>query len=142
MDRSYRLGHLHGDRWVAYSHPATFELDGRILAGVPDSDPRVLASLMGVLQEPLRLLYVLHTPRGEAAAGRYESPDLSMEEARDFMSRFAEFMSSDGRFDLWVHSMTDNATLVWDRHDLDACATDVMRAFAWRSSPLRPEDIQ
>jgi hypothetical protein len=133
-----------------------------------------------MLRGPLRLLYVLHTPRGEAAPGRYESPELSVDQARHFIRRFSDFLSADGRFDLWVHSAMDHATLVWDRHDqlfgygpvdlfvsrlremgfvagrvevpvphehqyraeMDGHAADLLTAFDWRHSPLRPEDEQ
>ena len=95
-------------------------------------------------------------------------------------SRFSDFLAADGRFDLWVHSATDHATLVWDRHDqlfgygpvdlfvsrfrevgfvagrvevpgqhehhyraeMDVHAADLLAAFDWRHSPLRPEDEQ
>lgn len=70
------------------------------------------------LEPPYYLLYVLHTPRGEAPPGRYQSPPLSSTEFRKFLDGFGAFLQADGRFDLWVHSQTDNATLVWDRHDL------------------------
>ena len=116
-DRRYRLGHRQGDRWVAYRHAATFEAGDRVIAGIPSSDPGVLQSLVSLLRGPLRLLYVLHTPRGEAAAGRYESPEISVEQTSLFIRRFSDFLAADGRFDLWVHSATEHAALVWDRHD-------------------------
>jgi hypothetical protein len=34
------------------------------------------------------------------------------------MAEFAEFLTEDGRHDLWLHSPRTDATLVWDRHDL------------------------
>lgn len=133
-----------------------------------------------MLRGPFRLLYVLHTPRCEAAPGRYESPEVSVEQVRHFFRRFSDFLAADGRFDLWVHSATDHATLVWDRHDqlfgygpvdlfvsrlremgfvtgrvevpvphehhyreeMDVHAADLLTAFDWCYSPLRPEDEQ
>ena len=115
--RSYRLGHLDDGRWTPYRHADTFKLEGRLIAGVPGSDPGVFKAMLEILRGPVRLLYVLHTPRGEAAPGRYESPDLSLDEATRFIERFADFFASDGRFDLWAHSAADRATVVWDRHD-------------------------
>ena len=134
-ERPFRLGHLDGNQWVAYRHPETFELSGRLVAGVPGSDPRLFKAMLALLQGPVRLLYVLHTPRGEAAPGRYESPALSLEEATHFIERFADFLAADGRFDLWAHSATDRATVVWDRHDQLFCYGPVDR-FASRLREL------
>lgn len=119
----HRLGHLVEGEWVAYSHAPVFrmprdgETSARIVAGVPASDPTVFGHLIECLAPPYFLLYVLHTPRGEAAAGRYQSPLLSLDDIHDFLARFARFLSADARFDLWAHSSGDNATVVWDRHD-------------------------
>lgn len=63
------------------------------------------------------MLYVLHTPRGEAKSGRYQSPAVSHREFTSLVDRFAAFLCSDSRFDLWVHSPSDQATVVLDRHN-------------------------
>jgi hypothetical protein len=65
----------------------------------------------------LHLLYVLHTPRGEGEPGRYQSPALSAGEVRAFLEKFSPFLSGDARFDLWAHSPSEGATVVWDRHN-------------------------
>lgn len=119
----YRLAHLIDGTWIEHSHPATFELptpDGsqRITAGLPASDIDVILRLARVLSEPLILLYVLHTPRGEAEPGRYQSPPLTLQEVETFLREFREFMASDGRFDLWIYAPEERATVVWDRHNM------------------------
>jgi hypothetical protein len=113
----HRLGHLVNGEWVAYSHPAVFELGDRIVAGVPGSDPAIFERLVECMAPPYDLLYVLHTPRGEAPTGRYQSPELSLAAVKQFLARFRSFFSADARFDLWAHSVTDGGTIVWDRHD-------------------------
>lgn len=70
------------------------------------------------MSPPYYLLYLLHTPRGEAEPGRYQSPPLSLDELKGFLARFAAFFRADARFDLWAHSPQDDATVVWDRHNL------------------------
>lgn len=85
------------------------------VAGASDADG--LLQLAGCLQGPFRLLYVLHTPRGEAEPGRYESPAISGDELDRFLRKFAEYLAADARFDIWIHSPESRATLVWDRHD-------------------------
>lgn len=62
-------------------------------------------------------MYVLHTPRGEGEPGRYQSAEIGVEGFRAFMSRFGSYLAADARFDLWLHSPSENATLVWDRHN-------------------------
>jgi len=115
----YRLGHLVDDVWRMYSHPPLFEAQKeRIVSAAPASDPLVFKHLLACLNPPFHLLYVLHTPRGEGDAGRYQSPAISSSQVAAFLERFDDLFRGDGRFDLWLHSPGDHATIVWDRHDL------------------------
>lgn len=74
--------------------------------------------LVDSLEPPYFVLYVLHTPRGEGEAGRYQSPPLSQIQFQEFMLRFGDYLSSDGRFNIWAHSPAEQATVVWDQHNL------------------------
>ena len=89
----------------------------KIVAGLPGGDPGPFERLVQSLQAPYILLYVLHTPRGEAKAGRYQSPSLSNADFHDFMVTFGPYLSADARFDLWAYSPAEKATVVWDRHN-------------------------
>jgi hypothetical protein len=119
-----KLSYREDGMWVAHSHPATFrtEVMGggslRVVAGVPAGDALTFQRLAGSLESPCMLLYVLHTPRGEGNAGRYQSPPLAPGELASFLDQYAAFLAGDARFDLWVHSPSEKATLVWDRHNL------------------------
>jgi len=119
----YKLGHLNGSEWVEHIHSATFRLPEsgqgaqRLVAGVPKGNPEVFSSLVEALAPPYFLLYVLHTPRGEGLPGRYQSAPVTTQEFQDFMVKFGPYLASDARFDLWAHSSTENATVVWDRHN-------------------------
>lgn len=110
--------------WHPHSHAAIFTVETtgagtvRLYAGVPDGDSSVFSKLIECLAPPCYLLYILHTPRGEGAPGRYQSPPLELDEVQSFISRFTRFFSSDARFDLWVHAPASRGTLVWDRHNL------------------------
>lgn len=176
----HRLGHMVNGEWVAHNHTAVFERRDRIVAGVPGSDPAIFERMVECMEPPYSLLYVLHTPRGEARPGRYQSPEMSLAEVKQFLARFGSFLSSDARFDLWAHSATDNGTVVWDRHnqlfaygpldafsrtllalgfaegyptvptphehnyraEYDGLAKDLIGAFNWSYSQLRPQDEQ
>ena len=119
-----KLSSFREPEWIVHSHPPVFETtamgDGvrKIVATAPGSDPLVLEELARCLTPPFYLLYLLHTPRGEGAAGRYQSGEVDQAALRGFMERFGRFLGNDGRHDFWVHSPADAATLVWDRHDL------------------------
>lgn len=120
----HKLGLLVSGDWVEHSHPAVFSLPEttdepqRVVAGVPGGDPDIFLKLVSTLEDPYFLLYVLHTPRGEGAPGRYQSPKLSLSELQAFVSKFRLFLAQDARFDLWAHSPSEQATVVWDRHNL------------------------
>lgn len=118
-----KLSHQVAGEWVPHSYPPNFSLvskdnaSPKIVAGVPSGDPTVFARLVECLEPPYFLLYVLHTPRGEADAGRYQSPPVSVEQFRDFVKKFGNYLSADARFDIWAHSSAEQATVVWDRHN-------------------------
>ena len=75
---------------VAAPSAAVFELghmssgEPRLLVAAPPSKRNVFRELADRLAEPFFLLYVLHTPRGEGGAGRYQSPPLDSQQVDDF----------------------------------------------------------
>jgi hypothetical protein len=119
----YKLGHLVDGTWIEHSHSRVFMLpessavSQRIVAAVPFGDPQVFLHLVAALTPPYFLLYVLHTPRGEGEPGRYQSPELSMDELQAFFEEFGDFLSQDGRFDIWAYSPSEQASVIWDRHN-------------------------
>lgn len=120
----FKLGCRIADAWVEHSHPPVYSLTNtssdniKVVATAPGSDPVVFQKLADCLTPPFFLLYVLHTPRGEGDPGRYQSHEIAREELVQFLRRFDRFLRSDSRFDLWLHSTADRATIVWDRHNL------------------------
>lgn len=120
----YKLGHYVDGAWREYSHGPEFSIEltasgeKKVLATAPGSDPLVFMTIVDLLTPPLFLLYVLHTPREGERAGRYQSGELDSADIRQFVERFSDFLSADGRFDIWAISPADNATVVWDRHNL------------------------
>lgn len=113
----FKLGHQVDGEWVEHRHLPVYEVGDRVLAGVPGGDANVFKQLVECLEPPYLLLYVLHTPRGEADPGRYQSPAMTREEFEDFVSLFSAYFKADARFDLWAHSPSEGATVVWDRHN-------------------------
>lgn len=119
-----KLDYWSGMDWTEHSFSAQFACTGaaagtsRLVVGVPHGNAEIVKSLVSSLEPPYFLLYVLHTPRGEGKPGRYQSPGLSREQLYEFISEFGPFLSGDARFDLWARSPSENATVVWDRHNL------------------------
>jgi len=119
-----KISRLEDGEWMACTVPAVYAMPTeqspvqRIVAGASTKDRRVFRALVRILESPMFLLYVLHTPRGEGDAGRYQSPALSRADVESFLARFEDYLCTDARFDLWVHSPAKDATVVWDRHDV------------------------
>lgn len=118
----HKLSHLVSDSWEPYSHGAVYcvePLEGarRVLAGIPGGDAIPFLRLVNCLAPPYFVLYVLHTPRCEGEAGRYQIPPLSQQQFWEFVQRFGTYLSSDGRFDIWAHSPAAQATVVWNQHN-------------------------
>ena len=90
----------------------------RLRVALDDGHQAFIQAVAGLLTGPFQLLYVLHTSRTDAQLGRYESPELNAEAVHVFLDRFGAFLCEDGRHDLWVRSHGDDATIVWDRHNL------------------------
>lgn len=120
----FKLGQCVDGVWRRYSHPAIFNIEHsgnnqrKVLATVPSSDPIIFREMVKKLTAPMLPLYILHTPRGEGKPGRYQSSSINQADFIDFFLGFEGFFQTDSRFDLWAHSPTDRATVVWDRHDL------------------------
>jgi hypothetical protein len=119
----HKLSYLAGAEWTEHSYPPVFsEFDResevrRVVAAAPGGDALPFERLVSMMEPPYLLLYVLHTPRGEAEEGRYQSPELSLQDLRSFIVRFGAYLSSDARFDLWAYSPIEQGTVVWDRHN-------------------------
>lgn len=119
-----KLDYQSDTEWKEHSFSKIYECSElsegtcRIVAGVPNGDTSFFKRLTLCLKPPYYLLYVLHTPRGEGDPGRYQSPGLSAVQLCEFIARFKSFLSADARFDIWAHSPSENATVVWERHNL------------------------
>jgi hypothetical protein len=109
--------------WVERDCPAVFcrEVTSgggeRLRVDLPRDKVFLLFKLVQSLRPSFQLLYVLHTPRGEGEAGRYQSPTVSLTQVQDFLTRFKAYLLADARYDLWVRSASTGDMLVWDRHN-------------------------
>ncbi|UXY15770.1 hypothetical protein N8I74_01775 [Chitiniphilus purpureus] len=119
MNTQSKLSHHVDGEWQRHSFLPTYYIQSdQLIAGLPANSLEVFETLSKQLTAPLYLLYVLHTPRGEGAPGRYQSPEMDTTTVATLLRKYQALLTGDARCDLWVHSPEDNATLVLDRHNL------------------------
>lgn len=71
------------------------------------------------LQEPFGILFVLLVSRCGNAPGRYQSPEpITREDTEHFVRGYADFFQNDGRSHLWLMSLPDQASIVYDNHEV------------------------
>jgi hypothetical protein len=91
----------------------------RLVIAPSSGQVEVLLKLAAAMPAPYFLLYVLHTPRSDAAAGRYQSPEpVSRSQLTEFLGKFGDFLEGDARHDLWIGSPDKSFLLVYDRHQI------------------------
>jgi len=122
-DHLFRFGRLDGTDSVQVFHRNTYAQQttssGAPRLAIASKSPLPLfLDLADILSPPLDLLYLLHTSRCGSELGRYQSPPLKKETLRALANEFSEFLSTDGRHDVWLHSRSPESTLVWDRDNL------------------------
>jgi hypothetical protein len=119
----WKLGTVRAGEDVAWKYAPSYAR--QVVGGVerlviaPGCEPvGLLRELMTLLPEPLWVLYVLVTPRGEQAAGRYQSAKPhSREEVLALLDRFENYLANDGRHNLWL-AAPPAGQLVFDRHEV------------------------
>ena len=78
----------------------------------------LLKDLLEMLPEPLWVLYVLVTPRGERPAGRYQSATQhTRADVLALLERFGPYLERDGRHNLWL-AAPPAGQLILDRHEV------------------------
>jgi len=90
----------------------------RLVVGPSQDAAGCLVRMASVLAGECHLLYVLHTTRTGAQLGRYQSSALNKAEYESFLQEFGRFLGEDSRHDVWLHSPSEGATIVLDRHNL------------------------
>lgn len=106
-----------------YRYPATFLRQPttgpeRLVVGNTSGGVALFRELVLALAPPYSMLYVLIVPRGTQVQGRYESEPHTAAAFEEFVERYAEYLGLDARFHLWAFSGEDEATIVWDNHDI------------------------
>ena len=110
-----------------YRHPDVWDRESvegtaRLVIGAASEQIDLLIELSRCLPEPLDLLYVLVSPRGDHEPGRYEAPQsLGRNEVEAFLRRFRAAFEQDGRHHVWIQTTSDageDGLLVYDENNL------------------------
>jgi hypothetical protein len=119
----WKLGTVRGGVDVAWGYEPSYarQVVGgveRLVIAPGDAPVGLLRELLALLPEPVWVLYVLITPRSEAAAGRYQSAQAhKREEVLALLDRFEDYFANDGRHNLWL-AAPPAGQLVLDRHEV------------------------
>lgn len=118
-----KFGTRQGESWLRHEYPKTYVVQHtntqeRLCIAVASAGSKVLRQLASALEAPFFVLYVLVVPRAGSSSGRYQSPELSRDELEKLISRFGDFWDQDGRHSVWLRSIPESATLVYDRHNV------------------------
>ncbi|HJP82066.1 MAG TPA: hypothetical protein VJ835_01050 [Fimbriimonadaceae bacterium] len=115
--------HEDGVGQVPHRHPNLWKREPagsgeRLVIGPSSGCLDLFLQLCACAQPPYGLLYVLSVPR-DSEPGRYQLEGLlELEELKQFVQPYREFLEGDARHHLWVSSHDRSATLVYDKHDL------------------------
>lgn len=90
----------------------------RLVVSTNESAVDLIIDIASTFQGELGILYILVVPRmGEQ--GRYQSPSLySIEEIKEFLNKYNDYLEQDGRHHLWIASPKSREMIVYDRHDI------------------------
>lgn len=121
--QKWKLGTVRAGADVAWRYAPSYarQVVGgveRLVIAAGEAPVGLLRELLPLLPEPVWVLYVLITPRSEAAAGRYQSDrPHSRDEVLALLDRFENYFASDGRHNLWL-AAPPAGQLVLDRHEV------------------------
>jgi phosphoribosylpyrophosphate synthetase len=118
-----KLSRLENSQWVHHRYAGSFRTEvagkeNRLVVAPSAGAVSLIRKLASQLSSPVLILWVLHTSRVGSELGRYQSPPVSVAVAQQLLQTYAEFLENDARSDIWFHSRTPAATIVFERHGL------------------------
>lgn len=107
--------------WVPLCYADTFvrqNISGvsRLLIASASNSVDLLVQLVGFYAGPFQLVYLLVTPPEEQEPARFEVSEVGADCLVGFLTDFREFLSTDARHHVWIHS-SGGGTLILDEHD-------------------------
>jgi len=121
----FKFGVLLGNEEVVpHRHESTWARQktggaDRLVIAPASGHVELLLDLAQCVHGPFGILYVLLVSRRGREPGRYQSPEpSSYEDMELFLRTFRTYLENDGRHHVWLMSLSDQATLVYDNHNL------------------------
>src|SRR4051812_40365097 len=81
----------------------------------------LIKELLAQGKGPFGLLYILNVARATDRPGRYQSPLVDLPSLFQWLDRFADFLSGDGRHHLWIYDLNASnrhPRLVYNNHEI------------------------
>jgi hypothetical protein len=131
-----KLGRFEDNEWVPYHHGNRFFRQGStsepcLVIGPSKGFVELLIELTQPTEGPWCVLYVLLIRACDRPVGRYQSSLFqSKQDLAHFLRSFQDFFEQDARHNVWVGSLKDKYTIVYERHQMIYCYGNEV--------PLRP----
>lgn len=120
----HKLSSLVGSEWVPHHYNDSWDIEQttgpqRLIIGPSSDGVNFLIKLTRILPEPFGILYLLLVSRTGNQPARYQCPHpCSRSDMESFLLEFRDYFESDGRHHIWVTSLPDSSTLVYDHHNV------------------------
>jgi len=120
----YKFGKLTGEMEEPFVYPNAWAREKttgpeRLVIAPSANHVTLLLDLAKRLPEPFGILYVLVVSRGGNEPGRYQTPSpIVRSDMEQFVSGFSNYFEGDGRHHIWIASIPESATLVYDHHNV------------------------
>ncbi|MDT5124249.1 MAG: hypothetical protein QOC96_3731 [Acidobacteriota bacterium] len=121
---NFKFGQLQNERTIPFSYPNLWSVEKtpayeRLVIAPSANHLALLLELTKTLSEPFGILYVLVGSRAVNVEGRYQNPQpASRVEMETFLKEFQDFSEKDARHHVWIASLPDSSTLVYDNHNV------------------------
>lgn len=144
-DLPFKVGHMVGGEIRAFRHEKGFAMEDssagrRIIVGTPDP-MSVLPILISMLEPPLAVTLVLHTPRGEEQAGRYRAK-FDRYALNELLGQIRGLLERDARLDFSVESAS-GSSITYDKHDLILLGGPLETWLSWlEAEGFEPKPIE
>jgi len=124
MGNPSKLGSLVDADFVPHRYANSWDVQKtrgpeRLVIGPESNQVELMLDLAQALAEPFGILYLLLISRRGREPARYQSPyPCERAEVESFFRSFKEFFEFDGRHHVWLISLPDSSTIVYDQHNV------------------------
>lgn len=129
---------FYNNTWCVEKYPS-YE---RIIVAPKDNQIKLMLDFLRNFEPPYWCLYILVISRIENEPARYQSPyPLDINEISNFVTKFKNFLETDGRHHIWVGSATTKQLLVYDHHNVIYIYDDIEKSSQYLKKHFSMEPI-